>query len=181
MVTCSMQIDIVNNTCYQTFFLMSMSSHNALVMQSLDVIRSTCAAFRLIVVFFFNTHCNIVVVVVIAVFVRFQSVFSRKTNSFLIQTIGSCMHMMSRVFLVWFVVVLLLLLLQTAHDGRRRHHCFFLSRTSKLVSFNFFECLHSCLCIVCVRQPKKLPKIGRTLAYLTLFNVIWWSLRELMI
>ena len=82
------------------------------------------------------------------------------------------MHVMSHVFLVWFIVVLLLLLLQTAHDGRRRHHCFFLSRTSKSVSFNFFECLHSCLHIVYVRQPKKLPKIGRTLAYLTLFNVV---------
>ena len=116
------------------FFLINTSSHGTLVMQLFYIIRSMCAAFRLIVVFFFNAHCNIVVVVVIAVFVRFQSVFSRKqcffsywscsTNSFFIQIIGSCMHARLCMFLVWFVVVLSLLLLQTAHDGRRRHHCF---------------------------------------------------------
>ena len=46
------------------FFLANTSPHGALVMQSFDIIRQTCAAVRLIVVCFFNMHCNIVVVVV---------------------------------------------------------------------------------------------------------------------
>ena len=152
------------------FFLTNASSHGTLVMQLFYIVRSTCAAFRLIVVFFFNACCNIVVVVVIAVFVRFQSVFSRKqhffsywscsTNSFFIQTIGSCMHARLCMFLVWFVVVLLLLLLQTAHDGHRCHHCsscyLELQNRSHLIFSNV--CIRVCTLFVFV-SPKNCQKL----------------------
>ena len=54
--------------CYQHFFLTKMSSHNTLVTQSLNVIWSTCATVRLIVMFFNSAHCNFVVVVAVTCF-----------------------------------------------------------------------------------------------------------------
>ena len=55
MVACSMFVNIVNNACYQTFFLTNMSKHDTLATWSFDIVRSMHAAIRLIVVFF-NTH-----------------------------------------------------------------------------------------------------------------------------
>ena len=60
---CCYELTLLTTHVIKHFFLTNESSHNALVMQSFSIVRSMCAAFRLIVVLFwllmlFQDHVN---------------------------------------------------------------------------------------------------------------------------